>query len=178
MLSSTKSRLAGKTFFFKLFLFITALFMSSANIFSQPLPTGTYTVGTGGYFATIQAAFDKLETDGVAGNVTLELIDELYTAPADTFGFLLDGPIPGAGPNSRVTIKPADNKNVTVEGGGIHVLYLLNTNYLTFDGISITGPTTLTIRALYNTQFTYNNGLAFANNSDYNIVQNIIFINE
>ncbi len=44
---------------------------------SDPLPAGTYTVGTGGNFATIQKAFDKLETDGVAGNVTFELIDNL-----------------------------------------------------------------------------------------------------
>ena len=48
---------------------------------------GTYTVGTGGNFATIQEAFDKLSTDGVAGNVTLELIDDLYTAPADSIRF-------------------------------------------------------------------------------------------
>jgi len=49
------------------------------------------------------------------GNVTLELIDVLYTAPTDSFGFKLVGPIPGAGPDSRVTIKPAENKNVTIE---------------------------------------------------------------
>lgn len=167
-----------RTKFFKLFLLIAALIMSSANIFSQPLPTGTYSVGTGGYFVTIQAAFNKLETDGVAGNVTLELIDELYTAPTDSFGFKLNGPIPGAGPNSRVTIKPTENENVTIEGSGIFVMYLMNTNYLTFDGISVTGPTTLTIRALYNNQYVHNNGLCFVNNSDYNIVQNTTFINE
>ena len=83
---------------------------------SDPLPAGTYTIGTGGNFATIQDAFNKLETDGVAGNVTLELIDELYTAPTDSFGFFLNGPIPGASQNSRVTFKPAENKNVTIEG--------------------------------------------------------------
>ncbi len=44
---------------------------------SSPLPAGTYTIGTGGNFATIQDAFNKLSTDGVAGNVTLELIDDL-----------------------------------------------------------------------------------------------------
>ncbi len=167
-----------RTKFFKLLLLIAALIMSSANIFSQPLPTGTYSVGTGGYFVTIQAAFDKLETDGVSGNVTLELIDELYTAPTDSFGFKLNGPIPGAGPNSRVTIKPAENKNVTIQGSANFVMYLMNTNYLTFDGVSVTGPTTLKIRALYNNQYVHNNGLCFVNNSDYNIVQNTTFINE
>ena len=58
---------------------------------------GAYSVGTNGFFPSVQTIFNKLETDGVAGNVTLELIDELYTAPTDSFGFTIDGPIPGAG---------------------------------------------------------------------------------
>jgi predicted GH43/DUF377 family glycosyl hydrolase len=145
---------------------------------SDPLPAGTYTVGTGGNFATIQDAFDKLETDGVAGNVTLELIDELYTAPATQFGFTLDGPIPGAGANSRVTIKPAENKNVTIEGNNEAVLYLMNTSYVTFDGVSTSGSTTLTIHALQNLSYTYSDALDFMNNSDHDVIQNIIFIVE
>ena len=68
----------------------------------------------------------NLSTDGVAGNVTLELIDDLYTAPTDSFGFILNGPIPGAGPNSRVTIKPAVNKNVTIEGDRNGLAVVLN----------------------------------------------------
>jgi len=83
--------------------------LATSEYTSLPLPPGTYTIGTGGNFATIQEAFNKLETDGVAGNVTLELTDELYTATTSQYGFLLNGPIPGAGPNSRVTIKPAEN---------------------------------------------------------------------
>ncbi|MEJ5263539.1 MAG: T9SS type A sorting domain-containing protein [Ignavibacterium sp.] len=144
----------------------------------DPLPPGTYTVGTGGNFATIQEAFNKLETDGIAGNVTLELIDELYTAPAVQFGFLLNGPIPGAGPNSRVTIKPAENKNVVIEGNNEGVLYLMNTSYVTFDGVDISGPTTLTIHALQNSSYTYNDAIDFVNNSDHNIIRHIIFIVE
>ena len=146
--------------------------------YELPLPSGTYTVGTSGIFATIQDAFTKLETDGVAGNVTLELIDELYTAPTDSFGFKLNGPIPGAGPNSRITIKPAENKNVVIEGNGLAVLYLINTSYITFDGVSITGLTTLTVHAYENNQFEYNLGLFFIDNSDHNIIQNSIFIND
>ena len=84
-----------KSFFFNLFLLVIALFVSGASTFAQPLPAGTYTVGTGGYFTTIQASFNKLSTDGIAGNVTLELIDNLYTAPTDSFGFKLNGPISG-----------------------------------------------------------------------------------
>ena len=73
----------------------------------DPLPAGTYSVGTGGYFPTIDSAFNKLSVDGIAGEVILELIDDLYIAPTVQFGFKLNGPIPGAGPNNRVTIKPA-----------------------------------------------------------------------
>ena len=143
-----------------------------------PLPAGTYTVGTGGYFPTIDSAFKKLSIDGIAGAVTLELINTLYTAPTDSFGFKLVGPIPGAGPTSRVTIKPAANKNVVVEGAGGTTFYLLNTSYVTFDGVSLTGATTLTIHTLKNAAYLYNDGIDFLNNSDHNAMQNIIFINE
>lgn len=144
----------------------------------DPLPAGTYSVGTGGYFATIQAAFDKLSTDGIAGEVILELTDNLYTAPAVQFGFVLNGPITGAGPASRVTIKPAQNKNVTIEGNNESLLYLINTSYVTFDGVSLTGSTTLTIHTIQNSTYVFNDALDFINNSDHNIIQNITFIVE
>jgi hypothetical protein len=144
----------------------------------DPLPAGTYSVGTGGYFPTIDSAFNKLSIDGIAGEVILELTDNLYTAPTDSFGFQLIGPITGAGPNSRVTIKPAENKNVALEGNGRYVIRFLNTSYLTFDGVSLDGITTLTIHALYNSQFDLNRGVGFSDNSDHNIIQNLTYIGE
>ncbi len=128
--------------------------------------------------ATIQDAFDKLSTDGVAGNVTLELIDDLYTAPVGQYGFLLNGPILGAGTNSRVTIKPAENKNVVIQHNGSAVFYLVNASYVNFDGIGTTGSTTLTVQAIHNANFPYNEGIIFMNNSDHNVIQNITFIIE
>jgi predicted GH43/DUF377 family glycosyl hydrolase len=145
---------------------------------SDPLPAGTYTIGTGGNFATIQEAFDKLSTDGIAGEVILELIDNLYTAPTDSFGFHLEGPILGAGLGSRVTIKPAQNKNVTIEGIGFEVMSLTNASFITLDGNQLTGNSTLTFHAIYNNQFSWNSCLDFWNNSDHNIIQNITFICE
>jgi len=152
--------------------------MATSPFTPLPLPVGTYTIGTGGNFATIQDAFNKLETDGVAGNVTLELIDELYTAPTDSFGFKLNGPIPGAGPNSRVMIKPAENKNVVLEGNGFRVMCLLNTSYVTIDGVDLNGATTIIFHALHNASYTWNDCLALLYDSDHNIVQNITFIDE
>jgi predicted GH43/DUF377 family glycosyl hydrolase len=148
----------------------------ATSLFSPPVLPGTYTVGTGGNFATIQDAFNKLETDGVAGDVTLELIDDLYIAPTDSFGFKLNGPIPGAGPNSSVTIKPAANKNVVIEGSGFRVISFVNTSYLTLDGIDISGTTTLALHANKNNQYPYNDCVDFLENSDHNIFQNITII--
>jgi len=141
---------------------------------SDPLPAGTYAIGTGGNFATIQDAFDKLHNDGIAGEVTFELIDELYTAPADSFGFKLVGPIQGAGPNSRVTITPAQNKNVTLEGNGRNVLFFMNTSYVTLDGVDLFGATTLTVHSITNTQFDINNALGVYDNNDYDEFKNLI----
>ena len=145
---------------------------------SLPLPPGTYTIGTGGNFATIQEAFNKLETDGIAGNVTLELIDELYTAPTGQYGFSLNGPIPGAGLNSIVTIKPAENKNVTIEGSCEIALCFINTSYVTLDGVGIDGPTTLTVYNLNNVQYQFSDAVSFLDNSDHNIVENCILISD
>ena len=139
-----------------------------------PLTFGTYSVGTNGFFNSIESVFDKLETDGVAGNVTFELIDNLYTAPTDSFGFKLNGPIPGAEPTSRVTIKPAQNKNVTIEGNGQNVLFFMNTSYLTLDGVDLTGATTLTVHSITNTQFDKNNAVGVYENSDYNEIKNLV----
>lgn len=148
------------------------------NPLANPIPEGTYTVGNSGDFKTLDSALSRLSLDGIEGPVTFKLIDELYTAPSDTFGFLLIGPVQGAGPDSRVTIKPAANKNVTILGSGQDVITFVNTSYLTLDGIGVTGPTTLTIHALHEGQYYWNDCLDFINNCDYNIVQNINFISE
>ena len=144
------------------------------NPAGDPLPAGTYTIGSGGNFPTISSAFSKLRGDGITGSVTMELIDTLYTAALN--GFFLSGPIPGAGPNSRVTIEPAENKNVTVEGLGTGFQFA-NVSYLTLDGVSLTGTTTLTVHALSNTQED-NGAVYFNHNSDHNVVQNITAITD
>lgn len=189
-----------KILFCKLLLLMTILVLSTGVVLGQlglirkdyrisipekphklvldPLPAGTYSVGTGGYFATIQSALNKLGTDGIAGEVVLELTDNLYTSPTDDFGFRLNGPIPGAGANSRVTIKPAHNRNVVLEGNGFRVMTFINTSYLTLDGVGFTGTTTLTFHALYNASYDWNDCVNLLYDSDHNIVKNITFISD
>ncbi len=47
----------------------------------NPLPAGTYTIGAGGTFETIDSAFSRLSVDGILGPVTLLLTDTLYEVP-------------------------------------------------------------------------------------------------
>ncbi|MBT8380457.1 MAG: T9SS type A sorting domain-containing protein [Ignavibacteria bacterium] len=143
-----------------------------------PLHGGTYTIGQGGYFPTIQSAFDKLSRDGVDGRVTLELINTTYGAFTGQYGYFLNGPIRGASLSNRVIIKPAENKNVTIIGNNEVVMLFVNTSYVILDGVAFEGPTTLTIRVSENQQFSYNDCVGFWNNSDHNIVQNITFVSE
>jgi hypothetical protein len=143
---------------------------------SGALSTGAYSVGVNGFFPTIQTAFNRLNKAGVSGPVTLELIDNLYVAPADTFGFLLEGPISGVGPDNRLTIKPATNNNVTLQGNWRYVFSLKDINFMTLDGVGIEGPTTLTIHSLYNAQYETNRGVSIISNSDHNVLQNVNII--
>jgi hypothetical protein len=168
-----------------------------------PLAAGTYTVGTGGYFPTLDSAFRKLGTDGIAGAVTLSLTDSVYSIagkprqilkdntretvevngvrqmrdPANPVEYerespalvalqTLQGPIIGAGPSSRVTIRPAPGREVRLTGGGTYILRLLDASYVTIDGLN-TGGSSLAIRN------TLGNALVIEGNSDNNIVQNV-----
>ena len=136
--------------------------------------SGTYTVGKTGYFPSLDSAFARLSRDGVLGPVTLSLIDTLYDATTNASGsYKLVGPISGAGPASRITIRPADNVAVTIKGNGDAALWFNNVSYLTLDGVNLQGNTRLKVRALYNASFKYNDGVDFWGNSDHNIIQNL-----
>ena len=139
--------------------------------------SGTYTIGSGGNFPTIDSAFKKLSVDGITGPVTLELIDTLYTSPNGS-PFILNGPIKGTGAQNRVTIKPVSNKNVTIVGNGENVIRFSNISYLTLDGVDLNGATTLTIHAMYNAKSMWNDCTDFLDNSDHNVIQNVTFISE
>jgi hypothetical protein len=154
----------------------TSYLEKTNKIVLDPLPGGIYTIGTGGYFPTIDSAFNKLSIDGIAGEVVLELIDSLYIVPTNQYGFFLNGPIPGSSSDNRVTIKPAVNKNVTIEGSNEAVFDFNNTGCLTIDGVGDTGVTTLTIHAVQNLSYAFNDAIDFLSNSDHNVVQNVTFI--
>ncbi len=140
----------------------------TAVVLADPLPGGTYTVGMGGYFPTIDSAFRRLSGGGILGAVTLSLTDTLYVAAAaDSGSFTLIGPIAGAGPASRITIRPANNVAITIRGDGQAVLMFQNVSYTTVDGISPEGPTRLRVQALLNTAHRWNDAIDFIGNCDF-----------
>ncbi|MBI5472564.1 MAG: T9SS type A sorting domain-containing protein [Ignavibacteriae bacterium] len=166
------------------------------------LAAGTYTVGVGGFFPTLDSAFARLAV-GIKGNITLNLIDTVYSAPdrprvggarfvpdvmlengvqakqrfdnPDTVGQMtLQGPIFGSGPAARITIRPLAARKVRLIGRGAAVIRLLDASYVTIDGQSIspTGTLSLTI----SDTATNSAGILLEGNCDFNIISRV-FIN-
>ncbi len=135
---------------------------------------GTYTVGQSGKFATLESAFSSLSNNGILGPVTLFLTDELYDLTTTAAGSLvLNGPIAGASSNNRITIRPAENTNVTIKGNGKAVIQLNNVSYCTLDGIGAESKSGMTVQALINKNYANNHGIELRGNSDFNEIKNI-----
>lgn len=100
---------------------------------ASAIPAGTYTVGAGGDYPTLQSAFDVLSGGGIAGSVTFLLTDQMYFAPLGPI--TLTGPVRGAGPASRITLRPAEGVDVTIRGNGEGALALSNVSYFTLSGL-------------------------------------------
>ena len=147
----------------------------TSTVLQPPLPAGTFTVGIGGDFASLDSAFRQLSNGGILGPVTFLLTDTLYLAPdADGGAFLLVGPIAGAGASSRITIRPADNVVATIRGHGEGTLRFLNTSYVTLDGVSLHGATGLNVHALYDDAGSpWNDPVECIGNCDFMNIQNL-----
>ncbi len=80
-----------------------------------PLPGGTYQVGLGQTFAGISQAVAELNHRGIAGPVTLQLVDALYDTTAargnTSFPVLL-GPVAGSSAVNTITIQPGSGTSV------------------------------------------------------------------
>jgi hypothetical protein len=113
---------------------------------------GSYTIGTGGDFATITAAVSHLNSYGVQCPVTFLLKNTLYDeASGESFPIIINQ-FTGSSLNNTVTFKPATGKNVTIKVNDITVSYnnyqataafkLYGADYVTFDGSNTASGTT------------------------------------
>ena len=114
----------------------------------KPPMSGTYYVGVGERFQTIQEANDSLFRYGVNGPVNFKLVNDFYEIrplSADTSLPALDGrgDVFGANANRAITWTPAEGKNnirITIKSrSGIGIMYgqrdtLNPTGYITWDG--------------------------------------------
>lgn len=113
--------------------------------------TGTFTVdsGGGGQFLTIGAAFDALETNGVVGPTTIQVINGPYASNASH----LLTTIPGSSATNTVIVR-AQTGRVTITGGAASNALATNC------GILLDGASFVTIEGFdFNGNFTANNGL-------------------
>ncbi|AWI25646.1 hypothetical protein [Flavobacterium pallidum] len=113
---------------------------NSYLIVSTPL-SGTYTVGSGGSFATITAAVAQFNAAGVSGPVVFSLTDASYGS--ETFPITIGAPA-GVSAVNTLTIRPATGVNVAITGSSATALFTMNgADYVIIDGSN--NPVTNTI---------------------------------
>jgi|GEM_PF-2691768 len=102
--------------------------------------SGTKTVGTGGDYATLKAAFDALNANVISGPVTLTI---LASGTTETASAILNVLTYGAGGPFTITIKPDLGATPTITGSIVGAIVKLNgADYVTIDGSNTVGGTT------------------------------------
>lgn len=121
--------------------------------FIPPPLAGTYTVGSGGSYASLSIAIAALQTSGVSASVTFSLTDASY---ADTALIIL--PYAGQGAANPVTFKPATGvtARILISGGSTATagvgIRMDSVSYITWDGSNSGGTDrSLTIESDTNT---------------------------
>ncbi|MFY7883596.1 MAG: hypothetical protein ACOVOV_01985, partial [Dolichospermum sp.] len=104
-------------------------------VIGAPFTAGTYTVGTGGNYATITSAQRDLILRGVAGPVIMELIDTAYRATTETFPLTFSG-IAGVSATNTITYQPSASVPSVVIGGSstTGIINIDNGSYYRLDG--------------------------------------------
>ena len=121
---------------------------------------GTKSIGPGGDYLTLTAAFVDLNTNGVSCAVRLELQAD-YTSVGETFPLQLNQ-VAGADATNNITIRPQASATVLVRSSNFQPLLHLNgADYVTIDGLN-----RLTLRNAANGP-----ALQFSNDASNNVVK-------
>lgn len=82
-----------------------------------PLAAGTYTVGSGGTYPNIKEAFADINQRGIAGAITLTLLDATNSvAQGNFFPMILDGVV-GTSATNTITINGGGTATISYSGG-------------------------------------------------------------
>ena len=105
--------------------------------------SGTYTVGSGGAYATLTAAVAAYNNSCLTGPVVFSLTDATYTTPAETFPISINSNAFASAVNT-LTIKPATGISPTITGANVNTLLKLNgADYVIIDGSNSNTANTL-----------------------------------
>ena len=153
-----------------------------------PLPGGTYTVGLAGTFPNLSEAVANLNHRGIAGPVTLSLLDANYDSTA-AGGYnifpILFGPISGNSSTNTITVQPASGSSTLTYRGSVSGSAGVQSSQTVFGNtfepiLGVIGTDYLTVRNL-NLQTTGNGlvdrGLMVVNNTATNGATNNLFEN-
>ncbi|MDY0014930.1 MAG: hypothetical protein RBS13_01840, partial [Bacteroidales bacterium] len=86
-------------------LFMLALCIFSPFALQSQSLSGIYTIGSGGNYASISAAVNALQNNGVSGNVTFNILNGTYTGATIDFA----NGIPNQGNNDTITFTSSTN---------------------------------------------------------------------
>ncbi|HRI65435.1 MAG TPA: hypothetical protein PK156_14405 [Polyangium sp.] len=168
--SSAETGLASDTTWYWKVATVTEGGVSAASSGNQPTTTGTVSgtmlVGPTGMFPTLTAALANIATNGLAGNVTIEL-ESTYTSAGETFPITFGS---FGSPSRTVTIRPTTGAtNLTITSGNATATLDLDgaTNVIIDGRAGGTGPSQLKIE---NTA-TAGNAVRFINGASRNTVQ-------
>ncbi|MFL5771769.1 MAG: beta strand repeat-containing protein, partial [Flavisolibacter sp.] len=101
--------------------------------------SGTFTVGTGGNYATLTAAVNAYNNGCLNGPVTFTLISPTYNA--ETLPIVISNPLASA--TNTLTIKPGTGVTPTITGAPtVAMIQLKGADYITIDGSNTAGGTT------------------------------------
>ena len=97
--------------------------------------SGTKTVGSGGDYADLSAAFTDINTNGVSGTLVLE-INGSFTEPGTTALTRSD-----LSATNNIVIRPAASTSPVITVSGTNGIYLNGPSYVTIDGSNSGGTT-------------------------------------
>lgn len=95
-------------------LLISFFIFTTSNSFSTPL-NGTYTIGSGGDYPTINSATVDAENQGINGPVTFNILSGIYNE------FVSINYIPGSSSINTFTLKSQSGNSSDVEIGKLHI---------------------------------------------------------
>lgn len=132
------------------------------------MQAATYTVGAGGNYTSLYAAFDDINNGNITGDIELQITSNLVEANACQLDFSGFG-----GSYTRIKIYPtAPNLSVTGSFWPGHLIYFNGADNVTIDGrVNATG-TTPSLKIAYTGSSSAGNSVIYlGNNSQHNTIQ-------